>query len=224
MMTIGEFAQASGLTRKALRLYDEEGILTPAQIDKTNGYRYYAPSQLREANLIGIARAIGMPLAQVKELLRDEPTVAHERLDRFWDQVTERFRSARDALGKLHQAIGREDEGRSDMDAFEEGNRLYFQERDIEAALERYLDVQEKHPDYVTARRYIGHNIFGREWSRWQEGLPYLEEAIKLSPDDRKVLEDLGRAYVAVGRTDEARPYLEKAKTAVAQRALGRFS
>lgn len=220
MMTIGEFSRASGLTRKALRLYEGEGILLPSQINEMNGYRYYAHSQLREAELIGIARALGMPLADIRELLQDEPADAHERLDRFWDQVTERLRSARDALAELHQAIGHQDERTKDMDAFEEGNKLYFHERDIEAALERYLEVTESHPHYLTARRYVGHNIYGREWSRWQEGLPYLEEVLKIAPDDPKVLEDIGRAYVAVGRTDEGKAYLQKAKTPVAQRAL----
>ena len=38
-MTIGEFATAAGLTPKALRLYDELGLLRPAQVDPTTGYR-----------------------------------------------------------------------------------------------------------------------------------------------------------------------------------------
>ncbi|HVF12239.1 MAG TPA: MerR family transcriptional regulator [Actinomycetota bacterium] len=223
-MTIGEFSRASGLTRKALRLYADEGILPPDSIDKANGYRYYKPSQLRQATLVSIARALGMPLAEIKALLGDQPAEAHERLDRFWDQVTEQFGSARTALGRLHHAIGQQEEERTQMDVFEEGNRLYFHERDIEAALERYLEVEQSHPHYVTARRYIGHNVYGREWSRWQEGIPYLEEALRIAPGDAKVLEDIGRAYVAIGRNDEGRVHLEKAKTPVAQRALNQLS
>ncbi len=40
VLTIGEFASASGLTAKALRLYDELELLTPAEVDQRNGYRY----------------------------------------------------------------------------------------------------------------------------------------------------------------------------------------
>jgi serine/threonine protein phosphatase PrpC len=46
-MSSGEFARTSGLTRKALRLYDELSLLTPARVDPQSGYRFYAPAQLR---------------------------------------------------------------------------------------------------------------------------------------------------------------------------------
>ncbi len=43
-MTIGEFAREAGLTAKALRLYDEMGLIEPAEVDPATGYRYYAPA------------------------------------------------------------------------------------------------------------------------------------------------------------------------------------
>lgn len=45
-LTIGAFAKASRLSPKALRLYDELGLLTPARVDPLTGYRHYAPAQL----------------------------------------------------------------------------------------------------------------------------------------------------------------------------------
>src|SRR5690625_7700778 len=51
-MSIGEFAHASGLTPKALRLYDDIGLLRPAAIDEVNGYRYYDLAQLDTALLV----------------------------------------------------------------------------------------------------------------------------------------------------------------------------
>ncbi len=39
MLTIGEFATATGLTAKALRLYDDLGLLAPAEVDPRNGFR-----------------------------------------------------------------------------------------------------------------------------------------------------------------------------------------
>ena len=38
-MTIGEFAREAGLTPKALRLYDEMGLIVPADVDPVSGYR-----------------------------------------------------------------------------------------------------------------------------------------------------------------------------------------
>ena len=51
LLTIGEFARASRLSPKALRLYDELGLLRPVRVDEYSGYRYYSPDQL-EAELV----------------------------------------------------------------------------------------------------------------------------------------------------------------------------
>jgi DNA-binding transcriptional MerR regulator len=39
-MSIGEFALRSRLSRKALRLYEGLGLLSPARVDDVSGYRY----------------------------------------------------------------------------------------------------------------------------------------------------------------------------------------
>jgi protein phosphatase len=67
MLTIGEFARAARLSAKALRLYDELGLLRPARVDEWTGYRYYSPDQLEQARLVAWLRRLGMPLATIKE-------------------------------------------------------------------------------------------------------------------------------------------------------------
>lgn len=64
--TTGAFARVTGLTRKALRLYDELGLLQPARTDPATGYRYYAPAQLELARRIAWLRRVGMPLARIR--------------------------------------------------------------------------------------------------------------------------------------------------------------
>jgi serine/threonine protein phosphatase PrpC/DNA-binding transcriptional MerR regulator len=83
LLTIGEFARASRLSPKALRLYDELGLLPPAQVDEWSGYRYYAPSQLEVARLIGWLRRVGMPLAAIKEVAVLSPAEAADRVTAF---------------------------------------------------------------------------------------------------------------------------------------------
>lgn len=61
-LTIGEVARESGLTASALRFYDREGVLVPADVDPLTGYRRYAVSQVRAARLLASLRRIGMPL------------------------------------------------------------------------------------------------------------------------------------------------------------------
>ena len=43
LLSIGAFARATRLTPKALRLYDELGLLPPAFVDQASGYRFYDP-------------------------------------------------------------------------------------------------------------------------------------------------------------------------------------
>jgi DNA-binding transcriptional MerR regulator len=68
LLTIGEFARASRLSPKALRLYDELGLLRPVRVDEYSGYRYYSPDQLDQARLVAWLRRAGLPLATIAEI------------------------------------------------------------------------------------------------------------------------------------------------------------
>ena len=68
-LSVGRFAQAVLLSRKALRLYNELGILEPIYVDPESGYRYYSTDQLEKARLIRMLRAMDMPLANVQSVL-----------------------------------------------------------------------------------------------------------------------------------------------------------
>ena len=55
-------------------MYDERGLLKPAQIDKFTGYRYYAIEQLPRLNRILALKDLGLSLEQISDLLkRDLP-------------------------------------------------------------------------------------------------------------------------------------------------------
>ena len=88
LLTIGAFARAAGLSPKALRLYDELGVLPPAAVDPESGYRLYDPAQLERAQLIARLRRIGMPLADIRAVCGLEPAEATEAISAFWQQVT----------------------------------------------------------------------------------------------------------------------------------------
>ncbi|MFI7599218.1 MerR family transcriptional regulator [Actinoplanes sp. NPDC049681] len=66
MLTIGAFARAARLSPKALRLYDELGLLRPAAVDADSGYRYYDPGQLGRARLVAWLRRLDMPLDRIR--------------------------------------------------------------------------------------------------------------------------------------------------------------
>jgi serine/threonine protein phosphatase PrpC len=68
-MAIGEFSEHSGLSAKRLRSYASEGLLAPAAVDASSGYRYYSPGQLAEARVIDALRQAGVPLADIRAFL-----------------------------------------------------------------------------------------------------------------------------------------------------------
>ena len=64
-LTAGEFQAMTGLTAKALRLYAERGIVTPAWVDPGTGYRYYARQQLQRGATVDLLRRAQVPLAEL---------------------------------------------------------------------------------------------------------------------------------------------------------------
>ena len=84
LMSIGEFAGRSRLSPKALRLYDELGLLPPARVDESSGYRFYSADQLERAQLIAALRQLQIPLAQIKTIVGLEPAGVAERISEFW--------------------------------------------------------------------------------------------------------------------------------------------
>lgn len=68
LLPIGQFARACRLSVKALRHYDELGLLRPARID-ASGYRYYARTQARDAIAISLLRSLDVPLSSVRDVL-----------------------------------------------------------------------------------------------------------------------------------------------------------
>jgi DNA-binding transcriptional MerR regulator len=83
-MSISEFSRRSRLSPKALRLYDERGLLPPALVDASTGYRYYGTDQIERARLIAALRQLGIPLAEIKAVLDLQPESAADRIAAYW--------------------------------------------------------------------------------------------------------------------------------------------
>jgi protein phosphatase len=96
LMTSGEFARASRLSPKALRLYDELGLLSPAEVDPVTGYRRYAPAQLEQARLVAWLRRLGMPLARIRALIAMPRAAAAADLAAYWRQAEAEQSAKRD--------------------------------------------------------------------------------------------------------------------------------
>ena len=101
LISIGEFGQASRLSPKALRLYDELGLLVPARVDPDTGYRWYEPGQLERARKVALLRRIGVPLARIREILARTPEAAAEEIADYWDGAEAEHAARRELAGTL---------------------------------------------------------------------------------------------------------------------------
>ena len=63
---IGMFAQMNHITVKALRFYEEQGLLLPAFVDSENGYRYYTMNQMADIHQINALKQAGFTLDEIK--------------------------------------------------------------------------------------------------------------------------------------------------------------
>ncbi|HEY2794081.1 MAG TPA: MerR family transcriptional regulator [Micromonosporaceae bacterium] len=106
-LTIGEFGRRTGLSAKALRLYDVSGLLPPAEVDAISGYRRYTSEQIERARRISLLRQLDMPLAVVAEVLAGTDTEAALRLERWWAAQEASMRARRGSLEYLREQLNR---------------------------------------------------------------------------------------------------------------------
>jgi DNA-binding transcriptional MerR regulator len=73
-LAIGDFSRMTHLSVKALRHYHDLGLLAPAAIDPVSGYRFYELAQVPMAQVIRRLRDLGMPLDEIRQVLRAPDT------------------------------------------------------------------------------------------------------------------------------------------------------
>jgi len=98
VLRIADFSRLGQITVKALRYYDEVGLLKPAHTDKFTGYRYYSIEQLQQLNRILALKDLGFSLEEIAKL--SEQYLPPERLRRM-------LQAKRD---ELHQLVREEHE------------------------------------------------------------------------------------------------------------------
>ena len=96
-MKINEVEAAVGVTKKNIRFYEEEGLISPSR-EPGNGYRSYSQADVERLSRIKLLRKLDVPLAEIREMLEGQRTLAEGM-----SQQLERLRSRR---ADLEEAIG----------------------------------------------------------------------------------------------------------------------
>lgn len=108
LVPIGRFSRMSRLSIKALRLYDEQGLLRPEWVDPSSGYRYYRLAQANQAEAIRILRNVDMPLDDIRALLsEDDPEYTSKSLAKHRETLEARLADQERMLRFLEHLIDR---------------------------------------------------------------------------------------------------------------------
>ena len=63
-----------GVTRKAILVFEDMGLLTPAVKDEKSGYRYYSADNMTQIRSIRSLQALGLTLKEIGEYYYDAKT------------------------------------------------------------------------------------------------------------------------------------------------------
>lgn len=75
LFQIGEVTKIIGVTRKALLVYEDMGLLTPAVKDEDSGYRYYSADNMTQIRSIRSLQQLGLSLKEVQEYYYDTDNI-----------------------------------------------------------------------------------------------------------------------------------------------------
>ena len=105
MLKIGDFSRLSRVSVKALRYYDEIGLLKPVSIDRFTGYRYYSADQLPKLNRIIGLKNLGLSLEEIAQLLTDNlsPGRITELLHDKKAEIRKRMHDEQRRLGRVEE-------------------------------------------------------------------------------------------------------------------------
>ncbi|MBW9148606.1 MerR family transcriptional regulator [Clostridium sp. CM028] len=84
-MNIKDAAEKTGLTKRAIKYYESEGLIMPLK-NIQNNYREYTCQDVIKLNLIGALRTLGIPIAQIKTVTsgnKSIPEVMAQALSRI---------------------------------------------------------------------------------------------------------------------------------------------
>lgn len=99
LYSIGETARLMGISVQTLRNYSNLGLLKPKYVDEFTGYRYYSFSQFHYIDRIKYLRGLGLPLAEIEEILESGQT------DILVDYLARQKERIKEQLEQLEQQL-----------------------------------------------------------------------------------------------------------------------
>jgi DNA-binding transcriptional MerR regulator len=105
-LSIGQFARVTHLSVKALRHYHDVGLLEPAEVHASSGYRYYTTGQVPTAHMIKRFRDLEMPIDRVKAILAaSDQDDQHRLISTHLKEMEQQLRATQAAVASLRALL-----------------------------------------------------------------------------------------------------------------------
>lgn len=118
--TVNQLAALSGVTKRTLRYYDQQGLLPPKRISSA-GYRIYGPAQVDRLQQILFLKQFGLKLEEIKEIVTKPDFDITPLLERQRLVLTQQMTQIKGQLQHLEQTLAyyKGVENMSDTEKFE---------------------------------------------------------------------------------------------------------
>ena len=143
-LSAAECARRTGLTVRALRVYERQGLIEPARSGK--GWRCYGPKELQRLNVIVTLKAFGMTLAQIRKLVATKAPPIARVLQMQLRACSARKHAADRALALVRTALATIESGKH-LSLEELCNLTWSMEMGSQHAIARELINEQITPD-----------------------------------------------------------------------------
>ena len=160
-MKINQVELLVGITKKNIRFYEEQGLLSPGR-NRENGYRDYNEEDVRKLEQIKLFRKLGLPLEEIRMMQAGRSTVA-DSMKRHLVTLKREQENVEHSM-KLCEML-RETEGLlCDLDT----RGLMVKMEELEKGGAYFRDIEKKD---VRQKRYIGAFIASAAMVTFMAGL-----------------------------------------------------
>lgn len=105
ILSISDFSELVQLPAQTLRYYHSEGLLVPAAVDSSTGYRSYSLDQVEQALLVSTLRRCGLSVKAVRRAVA-RPDLTSTLLDEHLDQLRHRRQDEDEAIEDARALVG----------------------------------------------------------------------------------------------------------------------
>lgn len=196
LYTVGELARLSGVSPRALRLYDQMGLLVPER-SPDNGYRLYGAEQVNTLQQILFYRELGMGLEDIAAILRSPGFDLIQALESHCQRLLEQKRRTDALLQNVQNTLNALNGGKTmkDVEKFEGFKRRMIRENE-----ETYgAEIRAAYgSDVIEASNRKVSGMSQEQWNRRDELGRQINEALKAAMAEGDPAGEKARALCAV--------------------------